>query len=309
MSDESLPASAQARSVPWSGAEMLLGILLAWVFWPSLIHEAVQLAGVRHWYYGGNAEELKNRLGLWTQTFVAPFQILTYPLLFAAFSRTRPEQLGLTTRRLGRNFLAGVVGLLLLAPAVFGILALVQWFYGQGDGRSVEHHNLEKIAPYLYPSEWVMLFFTATIRAPLHEELTFRGVLQPWLATRRWGGHAAVLGCLVWAVAVRGKDLLGAWPQGIAALLDAAAPALFVLAMLPPYLLLWGFSRTPVAPAIFGTSLLFACIHTSVWPTPIPLFALSLGLGILAWRSKSLVGPIVLHSLFNGYSCLHLLLG
>jgi hypothetical protein len=57
----------------------------------------------------------------------------------------------------------------------------------------------------------------------------------------------------------------------------------------------------------YNTSLLFACIHTSVWPTPVPLFVLALGLGVLAQRTRSLVGPIVLHGLFNGISCVQLL--
>jgi membrane protease YdiL (CAAX protease family) len=143
------------------------------------------------------------------------------------------------------------------------------------------------------------------------EELTFRGVLQPWLAVRRWGGHAAMLGALILAIAlpVRWQHLQEAWPEGLISLIRAATPALFVLAMVPPYLAVCWHSRTPLGPALFGTSMLFAYIHASVWPSPIPLFVLSLGLGVLAYRSKSLVGPIVLHSLFNVVSCVQLLLG
>src|SRR5207244_297023 len=37
------------------------------------------------------------------------------------------------------------------------------------------------------------------------------------------------------------------------------------------------------------------------------LFPLGLGLGFLAYRTQSLVGPLVLHSAFNGISCLALL--
>jgi len=59
--------------------------------------------------------------------------------------------------------------------------------------------------------------------------------------------------------------------------------------------------------ALFGTAVLFACIHTSVWPTPVPLLVLGLGLGLLAQRTQSLVGPIVLHGLFNAISCVQLL--
>jgi membrane protease YdiL (CAAX protease family) len=103
--------------------------------------------------------------------------------------------------------------------------------------------------------------------------------------------------------------LVAAWPEGMRSLALAATPALFVLALAPIYLLVCWRSRTPLGPALFGTSLLFAYVHASVWPTPVPLFVLALGLGALAQRTRSLVGPIVLHSLFNGVSCVQLIMG
>ncbi len=272
-----------------------------------VIYAALKGLGFAHWYYGDNDTEIEKRLGLWVNTFASPFQVLTFPLIFAAFSGTRPHQLGLTTHRLGRNVLAGLASLAVLMPLVFGVKALVDWLYGQGGEKGIEQHALETIAQqHLYPSEWLLLFYTAMVAAPLREELIFRGVLQPWLAERRWGGHAAMLGALVLSLWYRGERLLAAWPEGFSSVAEAAAPVLFVLALVPIYLPVWWFSRTNLAPAIFGTSLLFACIH-SVWPTPIPLFVLALGLGMLAQRTRSLVGPIVLHSLFNSFSCVQLL--
>src|SRR5262249_4479600 len=147
-----------------------------------------------------------------------------------------------------------------------------------------------------------------TVAAPFLEELSFRGVLQPWLASRRWGSHLAMLGALAVAVSFRWNDILDAWPKGIPALVSAATPALFVLGLLPFYLLVCWRSRTPLGPAIFAASLLFACVHTSVWPTPVPLFVLAIGLGVLAHRTRCLVGPIVLHGLFNAVSCVQLLM-
>ena len=50
----------------------------------------------------------------------------------------------------------------------------------------------------------------------------------------------------------------------------------------------------------------------AVWPTPIPLFALGLSLGYLAYRTQSLVAPVVLHGLFNavaGLAILYVYLG
>ena len=55
-------------------------------------------------------------------------------------------------------------------------------------------------------------------------------------------------------------------------------------------------------------SLLFAGMHAAQWPAPIPLFALSLGLGEVYRRSGSLVAPIVMHACFNGLSTASLLI-
>ena len=49
-------------------------------------------------------------------------------------------------------------------------------------------------------------------------------------------------------------------------------------------------------------SILFAGLHYSVWPTPVPIFFLSLALGILYQRTGSLVAPTALHMTFNGIS-------
>jgi membrane protease YdiL (CAAX protease family) len=50
--------------------------------------------------------------------------------------------------------------------------------------------------------------------------------------------------------------------------------------------------------AIYGAAMLFAVLH-SAWPAPIPLFLFGLVLGWLAYRTQSLIGPIVLHAAFN----------
>ncbi len=326
MQEEPPSVNVPLRAVPWSASEIILGVFLVWFFWPALTQSTLQAIGFYHWYYGSDLvatveqeggdssdkRQARARMSLWPSALAAPLQALTFPLLLAGLSGTRPEQFGLTTRRLGRNALSGAFGLFILAPIVFGIYSLIRYLYAR-EGGGVDKHALEVIAQQrLYPSEWVLLFFTAMLAAPVREELTFRGVLQPWFAVRRWGGHAAMSGAFaltaVLTYSSREAQLIAAWPQP-AALAAAAMPILFVLATLPAYALVCWRSRTPVGPAIFGTSLLFACIHTAVWPTPVPLFVLSLGLGILAQRSGSLVGPIVMHGLFNGISCVQLLLG
>ena len=68
-------------------------------------------------------------------------------------------------------------------------------------------------------------------------------------------------------------------------------------------------SRTGVGPVVFGTALFFAAVHSNVWPTPVALFLLGLGLGWLAVWTRSLIAPVVVHSLFNGVSFLLLFYG
>jgi membrane protease YdiL (CAAX protease family) len=61
--------------------------------------------------------------------------------------------------------------------------------------------------------------------------------------------------------------------------------------------------------AIWASSALFAAVHANVWPSPVPLVVLAVGLGYLYVRTRTLVGPVVVHGLFNAVSAVYLLLG
>jgi membrane protease YdiL (CAAX protease family) len=61
--------------------------------------------------------------------------------------------------------------------------------------------------------------------------------------------------------------------------------------------------------AILATSVLFAGLHSQVWPTPIPLFVFSIGLGWLAIRTGGVTGPIIVHGLLNAVSAIYVLRG
>lgn len=51
--------------------------------------------------------------------------------------------------------------------------------------------------------------------------------------------------------------------------------------------------------SVYGSAMLFAMLHVDAWPAPIALFVMGLGLGFLARRTQSLLGPIVFHAAFN----------
>ena len=61
--------------------------------------------------------------------------------------------------------------------------------------------------------------------------------------------------------------------------------------------------------SIYGSSMVWSMMHYDAWPAPIPLFLLGLGLGWLALRTQSLIGPMVCHALFNAVACLALYWG
>jgi hypothetical protein len=69
----------------------------------------------------------------------------------------------------------------------------------------------------------------------------------------------------------------------------------------------YGPTAVNIARGIYGTSALFAAFHSSIWPSPIPLFVLALALGWLAYRTQSLIPSMVLHGLFNAVTCVLLL--
>jgi len=80
----------------------------------------------------------------------------------------------------------------------------------------------------------------AVLRAPLVEELIFRGLFQTWF------------------------NVFTAWP------------------------------------GILCASIVFAAVHSSAWPDPIPLILVGMMLGVAYQRTRNLLAPIVAHALFNG---------
>jgi membrane protease YdiL (CAAX protease family) len=156
---------------------------------------------------------------------------------------------------------------------------------------------LTKLAgPGASPIACTVMIVQAVFVAPFTEEFIFRGVMLPWLSRSWWGGWVAMVGAVVFTMLYAP----GQWQ-----------PLAFAL-----LICLLGFAYTfPqageqwVRRSIIGTALLFAMVHVNVWPSPMPLFVLGLALGWAAHRTRGLIAPIVLHSLFNAVSAIVLLFG
>src|SRR5262249_47815016 len=186
------------------------------------------------------------RKGLWLTNVAFPFEALTIPVLLYSLSGTRPYQLGLTRRRLGRNLFVGFIGSLVLIPVVFGVYYLVTVLYRSWGTTPTEEHPLTQVAQMgLTPVEWALLVGSAVVAAPVVEELVFRGLLQPWFAKRRGGGAAALLLAFLMALAIRRSEIEAALPRGLSAVSGGCLPGRFVAAGGPAFLVFVGPQRFP----------------------------------------------------------------
>jgi membrane protease YdiL (CAAX protease family) len=278
---------APIRVVPWRGKHVV-GMLLLYIG----VQFAVPLALLSL----GGMKPGKGKLGPETQmllmTAVNGVFLAVGPLLLASWSGAGPSDFGLERGRVGWDVVRGVVAWPLLAPIVFGVnlLALYVW-------KDRMKHPLEQwAAGGLSTSGWLLAGLSAVVLAPLVEEFLFRGVLLGWLG--RWASGMP-----------RAKPSLTTDP-------DFGFPA----EPEPEPREIW-FEEEPAAgpaptdgqgwrflAANVVVSLVFAALHGPVWPSPVPLFFLSLGLGVLYQRTGGLVAPVALHATFNALSTLLLYL-
>jgi membrane protease YdiL (CAAX protease family) len=317
----------RSRAVPWIGLEVFAVFLVSFLL-SGFVFQLFLESGVLKLLYGpdtvarlratddtGAARDALDRVNLLVSVVSFPLQVAGILGLLRLASGTLPYQLGLTLHRAWRNVLLGFLVWLIVTPPVLVLNVLVETILSSFREDSVSEHPLFQLAQdRLLPAERGLLVFAAVVAAPVLEELLFRGVAQRWATRHPWGGWAMMTAALFASVLHRldeiGKVLNRSnGRSGWADFLQAFAPSLFVLLMVPVFVWVWRKAKRPFAPALVGTSLFFAAMHSFAWPSPVALFVLALGLGWLAQRTQSLVGPIVLHALFNGVACVQLIWG
>ncbi len=271
------------RAVPWGFGEIVM-VVAASYFWVGL---ALVLFGL------DKPEQfpkpVREERVLWAQVLAAPLQILSVVLLLQKHADARLYQLGITTHRLPKDLILAWLFWFALTPFVFGVHWFAIYLTQLLDTPVKDNPLTELLKADLQWSTLAVVLVAVLGAAPVIEELLVRGVIQPWMVDR------PAVPDLIMLLVLIGTIVFGA-------LVKSWWPLLFLVTVGPGYLLFefltrgW-LPRPGAARAIYVSSLLFAVMHP--WPNQISLFVLSLGLGFLAYRTQSLVGPIVLHVLFN----------
>ena len=195
------------------------------------------------------------------------------------------QDLGIAPRRLVPGIARGLVGALIVVPALFLISQATDIIYRLIDYEHPKEHPLLQ-AMGSRPSAPLLaaLVIGACVVAPLFEELVFRGYLQTLLRRlfyrlSRRRGRTTVQPTV---------------PEGIVDSPIAGAPVL-------------PFSPAADAPTAFGTwaailvtAAIFAWVHPS-WSRPI-IFVLAVCLGYAYERTGNLWVPITMHAAFNTIS-------
>jgi membrane protease YdiL (CAAX protease family) len=246
-----------------------------------------------------------------------PVQICAYKLIMD-FIKATGIPFGLFSRRIfWRDVRLGCALWLLSTPVILGLQLIVRLIALQfTGGKSPENLFIEVLRQrHGDNSMWLLVAAEAVLLAPIREELLFRGCLQSWLTRRPWGGDLGVGLALVTPLLLFGRMMSTATLGFCAAFVAVAAALSFVSwpflniasekwPRVFPRMAHGSFPGQQVYRGVVATALIFAVFHAPSWPDPVPLFALALMLGWLAWRTQSVVASIACHSMFNATSLL-----
>jgi len=197
-----------------------------------------------------------------------------------------------------------VLAWLLLTPTILLFHAGVVQVFTALDMKPDEHPLAKFGGESLLEQVWFLKH--ACIAAPLIEEILFRGILLTWVigVRERGPGHvsAAVPAALrPWFV------------MGFALLFSATSgkvgPMVFAAILAAGLAVVWVTVRRGKRHirSVYATAAMFAMVHSSVWPSPVPLFLLGLGLGWCAVRTRGVLVPAIVHGLFNAVSAVFVL--
>lgn len=326
----------------WSGHEVFLVFVLFSTIVPPLVLFLFQNSGFYEHIY--DKVPSLHRQQLWVWILVTPLTVAVVFLTLFLMSRTRPSAYGMSLVRLAPNLTAGYLCWLVVTPLVLGVFFLLMpWI--PAEEHPLAELGKQDLLPVEWALVIFQAVLAAPLLEELVFRGVLLGWMQR--ATWQGHCVVAAVALLFAGLSGLPSPTKGTEEQEffwdpllfvlfllpfylgpvlrVAYLIKSAPPP-----MAPPVVPVTETSteQSPndnptghspeaeteeyrfwnVVGPICGSSLLFAAFHSGVWPSPIPLFLLALALGWLAYRTHSLVGPIVAHVLFNGVASIVMVL-
>ncbi|HEY3787932.1 MAG TPA: CPBP family glutamic-type intramembrane protease [Urbifossiella sp.] len=333
-----LPSPSKVR-VPWTGFEVVVAFLMLNMVVPGITSAALAQSPFFQWIYGPEfpvateaapsfeaeaaaagtpvsvaAHETKEeRIAvrtLWTGLIALPFQvgllILIGRISFPAW------RLPAKLRTAPTSITIAILAWAVLTPIVLLIHSVVNLLFAYLNIMP-ESHPLSKLSASQSHLDQFLFLAQAGLATPFIEEIMFRGLLLGWL----FGGRSLfdresrslsppASGRRIWIVLGISAAMarLTSGPHSL-------GPVLFAAVLIVGWALLNRKMRSKrrTVGAIYASAAFFAVVHSGVWPTPIPLFILGLGLGWLALRTRGILAPTIVHGLFNTVSVVFVLRG
>lgn len=322
-----LPAWKPWR-VPWGGFEVAAAFLVVAAIVPDLVSLGLTRSGLLTHVYGPGfpwpaapspAVEASAVAGvpaataaaadleaaavlrqLWTRTLALPLQL---GLLFVAARSLYPAWKPGVAIGPAAGVALAVAAWAALTPVVLGFNFAVHSLLSLFDAEPESHQLTRFVGRAAFDP--ALFLFQVSVAAPVVEEVIFRGLVLAWVLGGRKPRPAPDVppAARPWVVAGAGVMFAG--------LTGKVAPVVFAAALLAGLaVLVRAFrSKRRAAGAVYASAAFFAAVHSSVWPSPVPLFLLGLGLGWLAVRTRGVLVPVAVHGLFNAVSGVYVLRG
>lgn len=304
---------------PTKVALCLLLLLLAASFVPFVIQKsnllenqygAEMIAKSKDYSDPEEFKILRTRINLWTSGLTLPLIALLFPWVFVNYTELNKSDLGWKNKKLLFSLQKAILGIITFIPAVYLLQFLIVKIQLLLPGQHVADHPLTQLGGQkLMTLEWIMIFCSAVVGAPILEEQFFRGLIQPWITAKK-NGTSIAISCAISLSLIQFSD---DWYKAFALALGdrsienssqfqihitkALAPLLFSL-FVSTLIIIINKKNRPSA-AIGATALLFGMIHTFAWPSPVGLTLLGVGLGMAYTKTGNIITPIIIHMGFN----------
>jgi membrane protease YdiL (CAAX protease family) len=301
------------RGVPerWPGLYILLGSLLVVAVLPTTFSDITNRLGLFRFLDIANqpAHPLRPRISsddttewtLITNSLRHNYSALAaLPLILSSIWFLKKRRLLVAERQVARRSSWTVlVYEIILCWAVYGLLAItlncvMQYLY-LFSGWKPSIHPIAKVGIFDGTGGWI-IGLGACVVAPFTEELIFRRWLLPWAMRKDYRVFAVqAVTVVMTGVAYNHVGRLEILLMG--AVLLAIQAAWYALRTKLSRVHRCFRSRTFAAN--WAVSSLFAMLHGTVWPSPIALLVLSMGLGFLVVRTGRWWTAFLCHALFN----------